>query len=746
MGVPTKVNGLEILNRLTNTGVDAAIVLPELASAPTTTTNKLYNHNGVIYFDGNSLEGTGGGGVGNSLNESYENGAQITVDSGAVTLVDATTSTANTMFIQKNGAGSGALISLDLNSGIAAKGIFIDNGAGARTGADISVQDDSTGTHSVIDIASSGSGASTGFAWTDSYNGSDAAFGVKLTLDANDGIDATTLQIVRGAGLRTSPAIDINDGSTGSAPIIDVDITGVFTGNVIDFASSAAATGNVMFVNLDTAVAMTAIHLEGSGTRTQPMIEVFTDCIGSANMVEYTITGAISGNVLDFSMDTTSTGAVIAMDMNAAVGAIAWSLDYGAGIRTAVAVQITADGAGNADCFNIDESNTGSGNVFDINVSGIGSGNVIDITYSAADTGDAISVVMANNVAGSAMVVTGAGARTDDMFKVDDSSTSNSHVWDVNISGNSTGNVLDIVYSSSAVTGDAIHVDMGTNLAGNAMQIDAAGVRTAPIIYIANTATDGGIDDHVLFIYQTGLLNSSLICLEYGTAASDGAALFIAMGTNVAGQAINVTSSATGTSGFGSVLNITHDGDLDAGADLAMFSSTGSPSSTSNVVSIEQTTGAGSAGAYGLYINTTGTNVEALKVDAGAVVFDETLLVTGVLTATAAVVLTAGINGKVIFSGIETIAGGGTTTALSLSKSLHSIDADAGGDIFTLADGTIGQVMTICLLSATGVATITPANLNGGTSVTLNAAGDSVVLQFVDTNWYILGGNSYAVV
>jgi len=99
-----------------------------------------------------------------------------------------------------------------------------------------------------------------------------------------------------------------------------------------------------------------------------------------------------------------------------------------------------------------------------------------------------------------------------------------------------------------------------------------------------------------------------------------------------------------------------------------------------------------------------------------------------------------------ILSGIETIAGGGTTTALDLTKTLHSIDADAGGDIFTLADGTIGQVMTIACLSATGVATITPANLSGGTSVTMNAAGETVILQFVDTEWYIMGGNAYTVI
>lgn len=107
---------------------------------------------------------------------------------------------------------------------------------------------------------------------------------------------------------------------------------------------------------------------------------------------------------------------------------------------------------------------------------------------------------------------------------------------------------------------------------------------------------------------------------------------------------------------------------------------------------------------------------------------------------------TVDLKAAVVYSGIETIAAGGTTTALSLVKELHSIDADAGGDIFTLADGAIGQVMTITCLSATGVCTITPANMAGGTSVTLNAAGESVMLRFVDTNWYIVGGNAFTVI
>jgi hypothetical protein len=82
-----------------------------------------------------------------------------------------------------------------------------------------------------------------------------------------------------------------------------------------------------------------------------------------------------------------------------------------------------------------------------------------------------------------------------------------------------------------------------------------------------------------------------------------------------------------------------------------------------------------------------------------------------------------------------------------LTKFHHDIDADAGGDIFTLADGVQGQIVVCVLKTATGVATITPATFLGGTSITLNAAGDSVMLRFQTTlGWSILGGNSYAIV
>ena len=104
-------------------------------------------------------------------------------------------------------------------------------------------------------------------------------------------------------------------------------------------------------------------------------------------------------------------------------------------------------------------------------------------------------------------------------------------------------------------------------------------------------------------------------------------------------------------------------------------------------------------------------------------------------------------------AGWNSVAAGGTSTALDLASTAHFITVDAGGDIFTLAAGSPGQEVYIYTNSATGIATITPAGLIGGTSITFNAAGDSVALKYLPTNaaattfaWVITGGNSYAII
>jgi hypothetical protein len=717
----------------------------------------------------------------------------------------------------KTGAGSGNILdvsvdaaltgdafALDMNLGIAARGIFIDCGAGARTGADIQVNDDSTGAHSVIDINSSGSGATVGFDFVGSFNGSPGGQVFNINLNANDNLDTEIMQLTTGAGNR-GIMFDFDLGHTDSGTtshIFDVDITGVFDSNFLDIAYGDASTGNAIFINLDNALAATGLHIEGSGVRTQPMVEIITDSTSSASLIDISVDGAItgtaaididmnaglaanaifidagngirtanlidvthdgsgnidvlqvtasntgsgsvfdinvtgagSGAVMDVALSTTSTGAVFNIDMDAAVGAPFLTLDYGNGIRTEDMCQVTFDGSGTNPFWDINITNTGAGGTsdyWDIDVTGVYTGSILDINYGAAATGDAVVIAMGSAVAASALTLSGAGARTDDLIKIDDSGTGSGHIFDINFTGIYTGNCLDITYATAAATGNAIDLNMGTNLAGNAININLAGARTESAIVIDGTNSDGGTDDHVIDINQTGILDSNVLDITFATAVSTGNAIDLNMGTNVAGMAVSVSSAGTGVSGEGVCFDVAHTGDLVAGADAVRISSTGSPSATSNLLAVEQSTGAGTAGAFAVYISATGTNVEALKVDDGNVVFDEALTVSGATTLDT--VLYKDLTETVAAANVITAAETGSVFFLnSVTEFASTLPAPAAGLHFTfiVTAAPSGANYTITTNASANIILGTVHESSGGDGDSETSGADTI--NFVDS-------------
>ena len=64
-----------------------------------------------------------------------------------------------------------------------------------------------------------------------------------------------------------------------------------------------------------------------------------------------------------------------------------------------------------------------------------------------------------------------------------------------------------------------------------------------------------------------------------------------------------------------------------------------------------------------------------------------------------------------------------------------------------MADGSDGQVKTIINVSTSGTnaITITPANLRGYTTITLNEKGETVTCLFKNSNWNVIAGNGYAL-
>jgi hypothetical protein len=97
----------------------------------------------------------------------------------------------------------------------------------------------------------------------------------------------------------------------------------------------------------------------------------------------------------------------------------------------------------------------------------------------------------------------------------------------------------------------------------------------------------------------------------------------------------------------------------------------------------------------------------------------------------------------------QTITGdGSTSTAITLTESTTLVDATSAAAPCTLAAAsTDGQVKMILNSSTSGTnaVTITPTNFKQGTTVTLDAPGDSVVMMYKSSFWYIIGGDSYTV-
>ena len=106
--------------------------------------------------------------------------------------------------------------------------------------------------------------------------------------------------------------------------------------------------------------------------------------------------------------------------------------------------------------------------------------------------------------------------------------------------------------------------------------------------------------------------------------------------------------------------------------------------------------------------------------------------------------------GNQTFSGasigaVQALSGPGAVNITTLTTAFTST---ATGNALTLADGVAGQLKTIVYVAEaaggdTGV--LTPTNLGAYTTITFNAVGDSVILQFIGADWWVISARGAAL-
>ena len=88
-------------------------------------------------------------------------------------------------------------------------------------------------------------------------------------------------------------------------------------------------------------------------------------------------------------------------------------------------------------------------------------------------------------------------------------------------------------------------------------------------------------------------------------------------------------------------------------------------------------------------------------------------------------------------------ADGSTATAINVTSAITEINATSATHSCAMADGVDGQVKIIIdtATSGTNAITITPANLRGYSTITLNAPGETVTCLFKNSNWNVIASN-----
>ena len=96
----------------------------------------------------------------------------------------------------------------------------------------------------------------------------------------------------------------------------------------------------------------------------------------------------------------------------------------------------------------------------------------------------------------------------------------------------------------------------------------------------------------------------------------------------------------------------------------------------------------------------------------------------------------------------EAITADASSQVANITSAVTEVDATSAVGNLSLADGAEGQIKTFINVSTSGTnnVVITPTNLRGGTTITLNAEGETVTCLFKNAKWNIIASHGDPVI
>lgn len=712
----------------------------------------------MVYRDSGGWGQTGGGAA-TSLDGAYDGGMSIEVDAGTVALNDGTSDAQTTLTLTKDGVVDGAS-----NASI----FHINSTANHTTSGTVKMLE--------ISVATEGAAVPIG-AEIAMYANTDSAIyvtkGAMILYDGALTLTSGALTLTSGNFTYTAGDMTMADGSLSitdadAATTLTIVNDSVATADLVSISSTGITTTGAMMKIHANAVTHDGMVLElvsagdATSTPTGLNITIADVTTGTAKGIDVVMAGSTTqAKGISVTMAAITTGNMLYLDASGAsmTGAgryINCNDDDASMFSVAVdGATVIAGTASGSDALTLTAGDilVTSGHI-DMT---IGDLTLADGSVSITDADAAASLSVVNNTitTTAAMVdVSSTSLTTGALMRLNANTTAHDgEILELINAGDagSTGTGLSITMSAIATgAGEAMYINLPEATSGaKGISVKMAKITTSDMLYLdasGATLTEGS----GCYINCNDDDASEFAVQRYGETTIAGKAAGTDALTLDLGD-LNLTDTDTSTitsvNGTGDILTISGGGVTGAGNAMLVVTSTGTIANGAFYVDITSgAAGTGGGASYLLHVDATHANIEAIHVDAGTVLFDEGLTVTGTLTQTGVATFATGVTQ----TAVSRTPGDGTgTAAIAAGTSMVNVTGGASANVWlALPTPVVGHIIWL-LAEGTGyeIRSNAPQTvaINGGTHTAAESAVTAgMIVRLVCTTATTWVGSTFA--